>query len=322
MPEKQTLGAKPADILKKIQWDEQLPDHWLEDALLWITRLASLLYDLHEQQSRPLCIGINGSQGSGKTTLSQALDAILTDTFGLRCQTLSLDDFYLSHQAREKLSQQVHPLLQTRGVPGTHDCEMAIRTLQQLKLGLSCPIPRFDKASDNPLPQRDWLPGTHQADIILLEGWCVGIPPQDETELAHPVNKLEEDEDTECVWRQYVQQQLAGPYQVLFAELDYLIFLQAPAFQCVYQWRLEQEKKLARRTRNRQHSAIMNEAQIERFIAHYQRLTEHALQRLPALADVVIPLDQKHRLTDCRINIAKQTGETDLMTEGVSQHDG
>jgi D-glycerate 3-kinase len=308
LPEKETLRAKPADILRRIQREEQLPDQWLDDALLWITKLASHLYSLHEQQAKPLCIGINGSQGSGKTTLSLALNVLLTESFGLRCQTLSIDDFYLSQTARETLSQQVHPLLRTRGVPGTHDCAAAIHTIQQLKQGFSCPIPRFDKATDNPLPEQDWLPGVANADFILLEGWCVGIPPQAVNELETAVNTLEQDEDPDGIWRHFVHQQLAGPYQTLFAELDYLIFLQAPEFQCVYQWRLEQEQKLAARTRHRDHNAIMNEAQIKRFIAHYQRLTEHALRRLPTLTNIVIPLDQNHRLTDCRINQAQQIG--------------
>lgn len=306
MREKATFKAKPASILKQIQQDEHLPEHWLEDALVWITQLASHLYQLHEQKRHPLCIGINGAQGSGKTTLSLALNRLLTEAYGLRCQTLSIDDFYLSHCERKALSGQIHPLLQTRGVPGTHNCDMAISIIQQLKQGKSCLIPRFDKATDNPLPTNEWQTGVSQPDFILLEGWCVGVPAQSEAQLATPVNTLEANEDAKGEWRDYVQQQLAGPYQTLFAELDFLVFLQAPGFQCVYQWRLEQEEKLARRTQHRKQNAIMNESQIERFIAHYQRLTEHALARLPSLAHIVIPLDQHHRITGCHISPALQ----------------
>lgn len=304
MPEKPTLQAKPENILKQIQQDEQLPDQWLKDALVWITQLASHLQKLHEQQHRPLCIGINGAQGSGKTTLSLALNKLITETYGLRCQTLSIDDFYLSRSEREILAKHIHPLLQTRGVPGTHNCDTAIHVIQQLKQGKSCLVPQFDKATDNPLPVNEWQTSVSQADFILLEGWCVGIPPQDESELDTPVNKLEQTEDSKGEWRHHVQQQLAGPYQALFAELDFLVFLQAPGFQCVYQWRLEQEEKLAKRTQHQAQSAIMNETQIERFIAHYQRLTEHALTRLPSIANIIIPLDQHHRMTGCQINLA------------------
>ncbi len=34
---------------------------------------------------------------------------------------LSIDDYYLSKIERLRISQKVHPLLITRGVPGTHD---------------------------------------------------------------------------------------------------------------------------------------------------------------------------------------------------------
>lgn len=309
MHEKPTIQAKPANILKQIQQDEHLPDHWLEDALVWITTLANHLQALQQQQ-HPVCIGINGAQGSGKTTLSLALNSLLTEVYGLRCQTLSIDDFYLNHTERETLSRTIHPLLQTRGVPGTHNCTMAINIIQQLKEGRRCLIPRFDKATDNPAPECEWQEGVDKPDIIFLEGWCVGIPAQENCELDNPVNSLEETEDSEGVWRNHVQKQLAGPYQKLFAELDYLVFLQAPGFQCVYQWRLEQEEKLATRTQHKAHHAIMNDSQIARFIAHYQRLTEHALTQLPALANIIIPLDEDHRITGCQINASPQTGLT------------
>jgi len=302
MKEPSASVKEPSALLKQLQHDEQLPVHWFEDALVWIVKLSTMLAELHEQRRHPLCIGINGAQGSGKTTLSLALDMLLTKTYGLRCQTLSIDDFYLSRQDREKLARQVHPLLQTRGVPGTHNCELAINTIQQLKQGKTCLIPRFNKATDNPLPTSAWSSSTSQPDIILFEGWCVGIPPQDESKLNTPVNSLEQHEDPQKLWRQYVQQQLSGSYQTLFKELDLLIFLQAPGFECVHQWRLEQENKLAERNQHKNNNAIMNEAEIQRFIAHYQRLTEHALQCLPSLADVIIPLDEKHRLTGCHVN--------------------
>lgn len=302
MKEPSASVKEPSALLKQLQQDEQLPVHWFEDALVWIVRLANMFAQLHEQRRHPLCIGINGAQGSGKTTLSLALDMLLTKSYGLRCQTLSIDDFYLSRQDREQLARQVHPLLQTRGVPGTHNCELAINTIQQLKQGKTCLIPRFNKATDNPLPTNEWSSSTSQPNIILFEGWCVGIPPQDEGQLNRPVNSLEQHEDPQKLWRRYVQQQLSDSYQTLFKELDLLVFLQAPGFECVHQWRLEQENKLAERNQHKNNNAIMNEQEIQRFIAHYQRLTEHALQCLPSLANVIIPLDEKHRLTGCHVN--------------------
>jgi D-glycerate 3-kinase len=42
----------------------------------------------------------------------------------------------------------VHPLLATRGVPGTHDIDLAINTINAVCSGLPTPITRFDKSTD------------------------------------------------------------------------------------------------------------------------------------------------------------------------------
>ena len=39
---------------------------------------------------------------------------------------LSLDDLYLPKAERLRLARDVHPLLATRGVPGTHDVALGV----------------------------------------------------------------------------------------------------------------------------------------------------------------------------------------------------
>ena len=76
-------------------------------------------------------IGITGSQGSGKTTFAQSLVTSLRSRKPLTV-SLSLDDFYLSKTARGELAESVHPLLATRGVPGTHETDLLEKVLNQV----------------------------------------------------------------------------------------------------------------------------------------------------------------------------------------------
>ena len=70
-----------------------------------------------------LVVGICGAQGSGKSTLTAVLRKLL-EMRGLRVASLSLDDLYLTRGERRELAARIHPLLATRGVPGTHDVEL------------------------------------------------------------------------------------------------------------------------------------------------------------------------------------------------------
>ena len=69
--------------------------------------------------------------------------------------------------------------------------------------------------------------------------------------------------------------------------------LAPPSFDVVFQWRREQE--LALRERNAAGTGVMNDAQLRRFIQHYERITRHMLEEMPARADAVIELDAMRR---------------------------
>ena len=98
------------------------------------------------------------------------------------------------------------------------------------------------------------------------------------------------------MWRRWVNMQLAEVYQPLFAEIDYLLMLQAPSFDCVAHWRTEQEQKLIARRLGDTAAHFMNATEIERFIRHYERLTRHAISVLPRLADAYMVLDAQRRV--------------------------
>jgi len=244
-----------------------------------------------QQAGRTLLVGLCGAQGSGKSTAALVIRHLL-EAKGLRVAALSLDDLYLTRAERLALAQRVHPLLATRGPPGTHDIALGGAVITSLgRPGLTA-IPSFDKASDDRRPREAWPVFKGPADIILFEGWCVGAVPEPSDALDEAINALERDEDQDRVWRRYVNDALAA-YQPLFARLDRLILLKAPQFPVVERWRGEQEAKArAARTGPR----VMSEAEVARFIQHYERLTRAILAEMPARADALVELGEDREL--------------------------
>jgi D-glycerate 3-kinase len=275
-----------------------LPQSFLKTVDEWYVPLAERISKHHAAVGRTLLIGVNGSQGSGKSTLAALLTQLLVNNFGLKTIALSIDDFYLSRQSRLSLAGKIHPLLATRGVPGTHDVALMNEILQQLtRKHREVSIPRFDKARDDRYPESEWNRVVAPFDVVIVEGWCLGTPAQTDEALRNPVNDLEAQEDPDGSWRHYVNQQLKEYYQDIYQLMDVWIMLQAPSFDCVYQWRLEQEQKLAASLlQSEQKNRVMTATQLQRFIQHYQRLTEHALQQLPGQVHYLFRLDADRRI--------------------------
>lgn len=248
------------------------------------------------EAARPLIVGICGSQGSGKSTLSRRL-AEHFEEGGVRVAVLSLDDLYLSREARVRLADSVSPMFATRGVPGTHDVALGEAVLDALKAGWPVHLPRFDKASDQPAPQGDW-PLVEGADLILFEGWCIGAIPQADYELREPVNNLEATLDAQGVWRRHVNDALKGPYRQLFSKMDRLILLAAPDFTVVTEWRTQAEHELRDRLKRegRTGTRVMTDSEVARFVLHYERLTQAILREMPPRADLTLKLDAGRRV--------------------------
>lgn len=252
--------------------------------------------------SSAVCVGINGGQGTGKTTMALFLSELLRVEHGIPAVVLSLDDFYLTRLERQRLAAEVHPLLATRGVPGTHDPHLAMRVLGELASagpGDEVRLPVFSKATDERLPEGEWRRWCGEARVVLFEGWCVGARPQADEALREPVNDLERIEDSRGIWRTYVNDQLKGPYRDWFSHLDRLFLLRAPDMDCIRRWRGEQEDKLRRQlaAAGVDASRLMDGPALDRFIAHYQRLTEHQWRDLEGPADAVLRLGPDHRIT-------------------------
>ena len=239
--------------------------------------------------SAPLVIGLCGAQGSGKSTIAAALAERIAGT-----AVLSLDDLYLPLAERRRLAETVHPLLKTRGVPGTHDVALGEAVLAGLRAGLPVELPRFDKAADDRAPQSAW-PKVDTARVVIFEGWCTGAVAQADEALEAPVNALERDEDAGGTWRRYANAALAG-YGALFA-VDALVFLAAPGFDVVRRWRTQQERALAADiAAGRRLGRAMSDAELGRFIQFYQRLTQHILHEMPGRADLTVRLDAERKV--------------------------
>lgn len=243
---------------------------------------------------RPYVLGLSGLQGSGKSTLARVMKA-QAEARGWPTDVLSLDDFYYPRSEREALAREVHPLLRTRGVPGTHEIELLLSVLAALPHAsdkLPVAWPRFDKGRDTRIPPSRWPRAARPPKLVILEGWALGLRPQLQGALETPANALEREEDPDGRWRHWVNKQLRG-YQPLWRKLDALIVLQAPGWDVVRRWRGEQEETLLAR-----HAPLaMDATAMVRFLAHFERLSRHALATLPALADSVVEYDADRHVT-------------------------
>ncbi|WP_235968927.1 hypothetical protein [Brevundimonas huaxiensis] len=123
--------------------------------------------------------------------------------------------------------------------------------------------------------------------VIVLEGWCLGATPQAEADLIAPINALEGRQDVGAEWRKAVNAPLGQPYARLRARLDALIFLKAPGFDVVLDWRCEQEAGLMGQ------DAVSPErrAALAVFIQHYERLSRHMMTG-GVEADLIVALDR------------------------------
>jgi D-glycerate 3-kinase len=254
--------------------------------------LAGLARSIVESNPRGRVISVSGSQGSGKSTLSAYLVDLLHERYGVTSALLSLDDFYLTRQQRAELAENVHPLLRTRGVPGTHAAALMQQSVSELRSGGTALVPRFDKSSDDRFPEPEPV---GPVDLVVCEGWCWGAAPQPAAALDNPLNALEREQDPDGAWRRYVNTQLDG-YQSLFAT-DAHIHLQVPSMDVVYAWRWQQEQDLQKTGTG---SRIMSESEVRAFIAYYERLTRWMLETMPARADVLITLGEDHGIRQVR----------------------
>ena len=260
----------------------------------WISKKAS--------KKKPLIIGLAGGQGIGKTTITSIITIILKKYFKLDVFKISIDDFYKTIKQRTLLSKNKHPLLMTRGVPGTHDIDIMLNFFKKIKVKnfKILKLPKFNKGVDDRCKQSLWYKIQSKPDVVILEGWCVGATSQNSKELKKPVNSLEKTHDQNFKWRQYVNYQLKTKYKKLFNQLDYILFLKAKNFSLLRRWRLKQEKKLWLKSKNKKNLKIMNKSEVKNFMDTYQRITQQMFKDMPKYSSIVMNLNNSHQIKNIK----------------------
>ena len=263
--------------------------------------ICEKIYQDYKKNKKTKIIGLTGGQGAGKSTITQIIKLILETKYNLRVVYFSIDDFYKKASERKKMSKKVHWLFKTRGVPGTHDTNLIKKTFINLTKKNFRPltIPLFDKSSDDRFPKKKWQKIKKQPQIIIFEGWCVGAMPQKKKYLKKSINILEKKYDPNLIWRSKVNYELKNEYRKIFNKINKLIFLKVPNFECVYKWRLLQEKKLQLKSKGKK---IMSSTQVRKFIMYYERITKQMLVDLTKEAYAVLYLDKKHRFNKIKFN--------------------
>ncbi|ODN89162.1 actin cross-linking [Cryptococcus wingfieldii CBS 7118] len=212
-----------------------------------------------EKGKGPLMVGLQGPQGCGKTTLTGALVDYLSDEKELVGAVLSTDDLYKNHAGLKAVAAK-HPtnaLLSGRGPPGTHDLDLAERTLSAAtKLndspGAYVHLPIFDKSKYG--GEGDRSPKTRKVvgpvDVFILEGWSMGFAPlgEEELEKAYKDPKAASPKTSRVFFPDYPLESLKtlNEYLQPFASVLYPFFssfiqIEPLSYDYVFQWRLEQE---------------------------------------------------------------------------------
>ena len=274
----------------KFKNKEKMIKSFLIPISFWISKRAN--------KKKPLTIGLAGGQGSGKTTISSILTLILQKYFKLKVFKVSIDDFYKTRKKRKSLSKNKHPLLMTRGVPGTHDVDLIIKFFKKVKSKnfKNLTVPKFNKAIDDRCKKSLWYKIKSKPDVIIFEGWCVGAKAQTSKQLKIPINSLERIYDQGIKWRSHVNDQLKTKYKTLFKELDGLLYLKAKNFNLLRKWRLKQERKLWVHTKNKKNLKIMCSKDVINFMQTYQRITQQMFKDATKNSSIIMNLNSNHQI--------------------------
>ncbi len=252
-------------------------------ARLWLP-LALDLAIAKQKLNRTLIPGVLGSQGTGKSTLCIILKFIL-NALDFSVANLSIDDLYLTYLERQSLQQQ-DPRLVWRGPPGTHDVNLGLQVIEQCLQTNDEPIliPRFDKSAFNGSGDRTTPEAITQPDILLFEGWFVGVKPIAESCFAHPPAPIVTPTDKQFALD---NNQRLQAYLPLWDKLDYLIVLYPEDYRLSKQWRTEAEHKMIATGKTG-----MSDAEIDCFVEYFWQSLhpELFIKPLTSTADMVVEI--------------------------------
>jgi D-glycerate 3-kinase len=275
---------------EKFKNKEKMIKSFLIPLCFWISKKTN--------KKRPYFVGLAGGQGTGKTTISSLIKIILIKYFKLKVFRISIDDFYKTRKERISLSKRIHPMLLTRGVPGTHDINLMLSFFKKAKKNkfVRLQLPTFNKAIDDRFKKKHWYNLNDKPDVIIFEGWCVGAKPEKNNSLNKTINSIEKVNDQKKIWRKYVNQQLKSKYKNLYSQLNCLIYLKAKNFSLLQKWRLKQEQKLLLINKKNSNLKIMNRGDVINFMQTYQRITQNMFRNMPKYASIIFNLNSNHQI--------------------------
>lgn len=259
---------------------------------LWLP-FALQLATLRQQLGRPVTQGIVGGQGTGKTTLTEVLSVIL-DQLGYRTLSLSLDDLYKTYAERQQLQEQ-DPRLIWRGPPGTHDVDLGIDLLDQLRQPNQLNpilVPRFDKSAWGGVGDRTTPEPIEGIDIVLFEGWFVGVRPINpaifDAPTPPPIHTL-----ADQAFARDMNQGLHD-YLPLWERLDRLMLLYPTDYHLSQQWRRQAEQQMMATGKSG-----MTDSQIDRFVEYFWKslhpeLFITPLTKTSSYVDLVVEIYPDH----------------------------
>ena len=288
------------DCFKFIKSQETKTDKFKNKDRMIKSFLIPLCFWINKQanKKKPYFVGIAGGQGTGKTTTSSLLKIILIKFFKLKVFRISIDDFYKTRKERINLSKRVHPMLMTRGVPGTHDINMMLSFFKKVQRSefKSLKLPTFNKAIDDRFNKKYWYNLKDKPDVIIFEGWCVGAKSEKNNTLKKTINSMEKSKDQKKIWRKYVNYQLKSGYKKLYSQLNCLIYLKAQNFSLLQKWRLKQERKLWLGSKRKLNLKIMSKVDVLNFMQTYQRITQNMFRYMPKYASIILNLNSNHQI--------------------------
>lgn len=269
-------GTFAAQILLETQTEDVLTAHVVTE---------------HARSTRPLMLGLQGPQGCGKTHLTRRLVNSLAAR-GLRTIVFSSDDLYLDYNGLKALAaaNPDNVMLQGRGPPGTHDIDLGVQILAQLRAGADVSIPVFDKSAfagfGDRAPQDRWQHIQGPVDIVIFEGWCMGFEAVAPSELEQRLERSQ-------VASQHPPSSIAqlncdlARYSAWHSALDSIVRIVPPSLEIVYTWRLEAEHAMKRST-----GSGMTDDEVRLFVDRY--MPTYELFGGPSSLDIRIDASRRY----------------------------
>tara|TARA_B100001093_G_C26580748_1_gene907140 strand:+ start:43 stop:891 length:849 start_codon:yes stop_codon:yes gene_type:complete len=255
--------------------------------ILKLTDIEKIYMPLFKKIRSKKMIMIAGSQGSGKSSLSELIRVIYKKHYKKKVAIISIDDFYHSIKKRNQISRDMHPLFSVRGVPGTHDITLLRNVLWKIKKKqFPIYLPIFDKTKDT---RKKYRKKISSSDLVIFEGWCVGASPLPNEYLFKNINTIEKDSDKQNIWRKNYNRYLKD-YQDLFKLFNCYIYILTPSWENVISWKYKQELKL-----RSQKSNLKLLSKLKKFIMYYEKITRWMMKNSKLNCNILIKIDKKQK---------------------------